>query len=183
MTAPTRAAVSGPTVVCLVEADPRQPGILSAASRMALDEAAAMAGERGRLHAVCVLPALQRELVFSAGELARLLDEQPRIVARTQRWLDARVRSQVTGPLSVSAHVLAGAAAVEVSALARDVAADLIVVPADWSRGNRLTRLVSPSAFDRLVRLAPCPVIAAGQAAGRAPAGTADDSAAVAAGR
>ena len=180
MTAPLRAAVSGPTVVCLVEADPRQPGVLSAASLTALDEAAAMAGERGLLHAAFVLPALQRELVFSAGELARLLDEQPRIVARRQRWLDARVRSQVRGPAGVSTHVLAGAAAVEASSLARDVAADLIVVPADWSRGNRLTRLVSPSPFDRLVRLAPCPVVAAGQAAH---AGTANEPAAVAAGR
>ncbi len=182
MTAPTRAAVSGPTVVCLVEADPRQRGVLSAASRVALDEAAAVAGDGGRVHVVYVVPALQRELVFSAGELARLLDEQPRIVERTRRWLDARLLEEVSGPLAITAHVRAGSSAVEVSSLASDVAADLIVVPADWRRGNRLARVVSFSALDRLARLAPCPVIAAGQGS-RAPAGTVAGTANAAAGR
>jgi nucleotide-binding universal stress UspA family protein len=164
MTPQPRSDSDGPSVVCLVEPDARREDDLSAASRFVLREAAAAAGPSGELHVVCVIPPLPREVVFSAGELVRLLGEQQRIVAQMRRWLVAGVRKEVTRLTRASkfrTHVLAGSPPEELTLLAGVIGADLIVVPCHWSTVPRLMGLISRSAFDRVVRLAACPVMAA----------------------
>jgi nucleotide-binding universal stress UspA family protein len=161
-----RPSVAGPIVVCLVEPYSRGDDALDAGSRWTLREAAAFASGNGVLHVACVLPALPCE-VFSVNEVIRLLEEHQRVIARTHRWLTAGVREALTRRRAARVHVLAGSRAAELNRLALGLGADLIVVPRHWAAGHRLARAFLPSVFDRLVRLAHCPVMTAGPPVGK----------------
>jgi nucleotide-binding universal stress UspA family protein len=74
-----------------------------------------------------------------------------------QQALDQRVAAAAAGGLSVSAVLKTGSAPEAILDAAADERADLIVIGTHGRTG--LTRLVIGSVAERVVRMAPCPVL------------------------
>jgi nucleotide-binding universal stress UspA family protein len=144
-------------IVCLVESEPEQPETLSKPSQQALRQAASLAlGNGGQLTVVYVVAALPRQLVFSSGEFAQLLEEQRWLVSWTYPWL----RSLITASLpsvTLDIRVEAGSPHEAVSRVAKQLHADIIVV--GNREDNHLASLPSGSSLQALIQRAPCPVL------------------------
>jgi nucleotide-binding universal stress UspA family protein len=132
------------------------PVDFSEPSRHALDEAIELARRLGAELTVAhvqvpLAPAATDVLVSSRG----ILEAEGVLEARE---LDAwRVDAQERLNAPVKASVLAGDAAAEIAKLAGDQGMDLVVVGTHGRTGVR--RLVLGSVAERVVRLAPCPVL------------------------
>jgi len=119
----------------------------SECSLRALDAAISQAGD-GELHALCVV---ERDGPQSAEEAGATLTQ----LMSTQ--LSEKARQ--AGKLRAFVHVRRGAPAFALATLAEDVDADLLVVGTHGRRG--VQRLWNGSVAERVLRLAPCPVLVA----------------------
>jgi nucleotide-binding universal stress UspA family protein len=123
------------------------------------ERALACAIDLGRLHGAELLllhvymdPPAYPEV--AAGQVQAIYDEQRRWVDET---LERRARSARAKGLLARALVRTGPPASAIADTARDERADLIVVGTHGRSG--LDRLIVGSVAERVVRLAPCPVL------------------------
>jgi nucleotide-binding universal stress UspA family protein len=125
----------------------------SAASMQMLDYAAALARRfHAKVHLVHVYPPDEAALVPGAGDLMRQTAEE----LFSDRLLPVH-RKQVRSFLPQNYHVRSGIAYQEIGELAREVQADLIVLATRGHTG--LKRVLLGSTAERVVRMAPCPVL------------------------
>jgi len=110
-----------------------------------------LAGAAERVHLVHVLPD------YTSGEpglLWNVLDQAQRR-ERARQQLRERLEGQAEGGMPMV--VLFGDPGREIAQFAADCRADLIVLPSHGRRG--LSRALLGSVAERLIRLAPCPVL------------------------
>jgi nucleotide-binding universal stress UspA family protein len=125
----------------------------SAASMQMLDYAAALARRfHAKVHLVHVYPPDEAALVPGAGNLMRQTAEE----LFSDRLLPAH-RKQVRSFSPQNCHVRSGIAYQEICELAREIQADLIVLATRGHTG--LKRVLLGSTAERVVRMAPCPVL------------------------
>jgi nucleotide-binding universal stress UspA family protein len=138
---------------------------------LAFERALTLATEKRlvAVHVVNVLPVYQAGVVVSdegaapplAGSLPSIADASEQLRAYTQRKVDEFRASR--GSLSLSfldrivAHQRVDVPSEEISRLAAEIEADLVVVGTHGRRG--LTRLLLGSVAEGVVRAAPCPVL------------------------
>lgn len=121
------------------------------ASRLAVDLARAHGAELVLLHVFVELP-LYAET--PATTVAQVYDEQRRWV---QDELDVRAKNAAAGNLRVRTRLETGSAPETIAAIAREESADLVVVGTHGRTG--LDRVMLGSVAERVVRVAPCPVL------------------------
>ena len=125
----------------------------SPASMRMLDYAAAFAKRfNANVHLVHVYPPDEAALVPGAGDLIRQTAEE----LFNDQLLPVH-RKQVRSFLPQNYHVRSGIAYQEICELAREIQADLIVLATRGHTG--LKRVLLGSTAERVVRMAPCPVI------------------------
>ncbi len=131
----------------------------SPCSMVALDAAILQAGD-GELHALCVLDshghlpaprAVSKDPALSASEASDTLSQ---LVAKRLEEV-----AREAGKLRAFVHVRTGSPARELAELSVDVGADMLVVGTHGRTG--LDRLWSGSVAERVLRVAPCPVLVA----------------------
>jgi len=134
---------------------PRQlvivPVDLSFASLRAVDTARQLVDGPGHLRIIHVLPVLA---AAEPGVIWDTVDDSSRSEHAAQAVRE-RLSEAGYGELDVS--VMVGDPGHEIADFARQVGADLIVLPSHGRTG--LTRLLIGSVAERVVRLAPCPVL------------------------
>lgn len=124
-----------------------------AAWRLALRLARALGSELVLVH-VIVRGTIWGESPFNADRMRELFGDPDR---RAERELDEWAAEARAAGLRVGMHVREGPAHEEIVALARDRAADLIVIGTHGRGGAK--RALLGSVADKVVRLAPCPVL------------------------
>lgn len=126
----------------------------------ARDLAVAWTARLDLLHVIeeAVMPA------FYASGVTSLLQLDPEIRTRCQAEMERRLARLGGGPLTVATHVREGKAAREIVAFAEEEGSDLIVLATTPRRG--LERLLLGSVAEKVVRLAPCPVLVVRSALG-----------------
>lgn len=132
-------------------------------SMLALEEALAQAALRpsSELHFACVIDSDHADLVPQAqrhASMVQIADDMRDRLGKVARDALARLRARggETSTLGF-AHVRVGAIAEQLTSLAMELRADLIVVGTHGRRGMR--RLMMGSVAEKAVRLAPCPVL------------------------
>lgn len=117
----------------------------------ALDEALQMVADPTHVHVVHVLPPLEPT---EPGVIWKTVDDAGRIRHATNALGERLADSRYQG---VQLHVMIGSAGDEIAQYASRAGAELIVVS---SHGRSvLSRVLIGSVADRIVRLAPCPVL------------------------
>jgi nucleotide-binding universal stress UspA family protein len=125
----------------------------SAASMQMLDYAAALARRfHAKVHLVHIYSADEAALVPGAGDLMRQTAEE----LFSDRLLPGH-REQVRSFSPQNCHVRSGIAYEEICELAREIQADLILLATRGHTG--LKRVLLGSTAERVVRMAPCPVL------------------------
>lgn len=99
------------------------------------------------VHVVYVLPELEPSLLARIDDAVRVTNAHAALVS----WLAER------GFPSARPHVRVGHAANVIASVAGAVGADLLVIPSHGRRG--VSRALLGSVAERVVRLAPCPVL------------------------
>ena len=135
----------------LCATDFSEPG--QAAEVEALKLAQTLHGELIYLH-VAAHPMLYGESVFSMAEVQRVYDAQWRWAEET---LKARVTAAEAAGITARWVLRAGAPYEQIVGAAQDEKADMIVIGTHGRSG--LNRLLLGSVAERVVRLAPCPVL------------------------
>jgi nucleotide-binding universal stress UspA family protein len=131
-------------------------------SMLALEEAVTQAALRPttELHFATVIDSDHASLVPQAqrhASLVQIADETRDQLGKTARDAVARRAQQGGGRALSFAHVRVGPVAEQLASLATELRADLIVVGTHGRRGIR--RVMMGSVAEKLVRLAPCPVL------------------------
>lgn len=120
-------------------------------SFQALDEARKLVDDAASLHVIHVLPVLEPA---EPGVIWTTVDDASRRhhagQALGERLREARYQG-------INIEIVIGDPGYEVAALAERVQAELIVLPSHGRKG--LSRLLIGSVAERIVRLAPCPVL------------------------
>jgi nucleotide-binding universal stress UspA family protein len=125
----------------------------SAASMEMLDYAAALAKQfHANVHLVHIYPPDEAALVPGAGHLMRQTAEE----LFSDQLLPAH-REEVPSFWPQNCHVRSGSAYQEICELARDIHADVIVLATRGHTG--LKHVLLGSTAERVVRMAPCPVL------------------------
>lgn len=128
------------------------PTDFSDLSLQALDAAVSLAGgDRSRVHVVSVLVPI---VPPSPGIVWGTVDDQERLL-RVREALDETLERK--GYADSVSHVIIGQPANAVADLAAEVNADLVIVTSHGRTG--LVRAALGSVAERIVRLAPCPVL------------------------
>lgn len=96
-------------------------------------------------------------MVNSMTESPQLLDVYALVQRAVEPALDQIVRDLEKGHVSASRHILQGTAYDQIVAQAREIGADLIVMGTHGRRG--VNHLFMGSVAERVVRMAPCPVL------------------------
>ncbi len=129
----------------------------------ALEEAMELAQRRqGELHVVAVVESAHGEFIPSADRHQSFVQITDHVRTRLDREAGAalrafQARSGDGVTLRAIAHVRVGHTAEQLTALAVEIGADLVVVGTHGRRG--MQRLVMGSVAEKTVRLAPCPVL------------------------
>ncbi len=133
-------------------------------SLRALDQAFSMAALRpgSQIHLVVAVADADSELVPSADRRASLIEitdhVRDRLAAHGTNALQAfRAAEPAAAPFPLVAHVRVGPSADQLAALAGEIQADLVIVGTHGRRG--LQRAMTGSVAERVVRIAPCPVL------------------------
>ena len=135
----------------LCATDFSEPG--QAAESKALELARALHGDLIYLH-VASHPTLYGESVFSMAEVQRVYDAQWRWAEET---LQARVAAAQAAGITARWVLRAGAPYEQIVGAAQDEKADMVVIGTHGRSG--LNRWLLGSVAERVVRLAPCPVL------------------------
>jgi nucleotide-binding universal stress UspA family protein len=136
-------------IICAT--DFSEPG--QAAETKALELAGALRAELVYVH-VASQPMLYSESVFAMEEAKRVYEAQARWAEET---LQTRVSAAQAAGVTARRVLREGAAYEQIVGAARDEKADMIVIGTHGRSG--VNRLLLGSVAERVVRLAPCPVL------------------------
>lgn len=120
-------------------------------SRSAIDTALEIAGNPNAIHVVHVLQELN---AADPGVVWRTIDNESRSRHATDALLESLEGSKYDG---VQIHMEIGDPGYRITHYAEEIGADLIVMPSHGRQG--LSRMLIGSVAERVLRLAPCPVL------------------------